>query len=185
MAEGPRQALLQGLSPFTDEEMKAPLKGYSERRPGKQASDDVLLAFSAWGQIQERVTGRFQNELAFFLTLRLEESRKRNLLSLTFSDSESKQWSSSIWWEEGDVQGGVTFQSPALRCTLFPCLLQALSPRTGSLASWLSLSPGQQRSYRRVCNTRVTKPTLQEDRASKTLLSVIWSRLLTWSHAPM
>lgn len=91
MAEGPRQALLQGLSPFTDEETKAPLKGYAERRPGKRESDDVLLAFSAWGQIQERVTGRFQNELAFFLTLRLEESRKRNLLSLTFSDSESKQ----------------------------------------------------------------------------------------------
>lgn len=57
----------------------------------------------------------------------------------------------------GCAKGGVTFQGPALRCTLFPCLLQALSPRTGSLASWLSLSPGQQRSYRRVCNTRVTK----------------------------
>lgn len=128
MAEGPWQALLQWLSPFTDEETKAPLKGYSERRPGKQESDDVLLAFSAWGQIQERVAGRFKNELAFFLTLRLEESRKRNLLSLTFSDSESKQWSSSIWWEEGDVQRGSYLSEP--RPKVHPLSLSPPSPLT-------------------------------------------------------
>lgn len=58
---------------------------------GDQESEDVLLSFSAWGQIQERVAGLFENELAFFLTLRLEESGKRNLLNLTFSDSGSKQ----------------------------------------------------------------------------------------------
>jgi len=41
-------------------------------------SGNVLLLFSAWRRIQERVAGPFKDKLAVFLALSLKENRIRN-----------------------------------------------------------------------------------------------------------